>query len=281
MATEITQKFKRNQTEWQERRDFFSKAKKAEPNTLEIRGKIQKLETEIMGNGEPGKRKTVLSRLLQYANAIKIRVSMLENEGKSLKNGDNEQILKKLAQAQQCLDQACFALERIAQSCDDLAMRHRAFEFIKFNPVAVKLTYELARYPDIKMAAGACLPKKPNMYYSFIGEDFKMHEESFRGIALRLLAYLRNNELDALQRNAMQKEASELLEYGNVQWGQAQNVARDVRAAINSARRIRKLQDITQKELADLVEGYVEGKKVAELADAFSKVKGMRLKKSE
>jgi hypothetical protein len=277
MTTEITQRIIRNQRQSKEKKNYFKMAKMAGPDHEKIRGLISFLEHEALSGKEPGKRKKALDTLLFHANAMKIECCMLENELKGMGNGDNARLIQKLAKTEKCFDCVCFALERIAQSCDDKMMRHRAFGFIKFNPVAVKLTYELTTYPDIKLVAGNCLPKKPNKYYSFIGEDFKNREENFKGIALRLLAYLRNKELSTEERNRMQKQAREMLDVDHVGWGQAQEIARDVRVAINSIRKIKKLNCITQKELADMVEGYLGGKKVAELTDAFMKVKGMRL----
>lgn len=156
MATQITLTINRNRKNMEKVRAELMLEGPSRKKIFGLRKKISGLCSQVLDSDIPGSRITALGRIIRLADGFRSKM-----------NGKKEEEII------QCFDACHFALETIAQQSEDPEIRARAFDYIKHNSVAVKLTCELARHEDIRKKARAQLPSKPDQYYSWIGPDLE------------------------------------------------------------------------------------------------------------
>jgi hypothetical protein len=268
MATQITLTIKKHQKKFEETKAALMLDGPQLFSIERVRLKVGKLRHEALHSKTKKRRFSAFREIMEIANVLKAKM-----------NGRKNQYLS------ECFDACHLSLETIAQESNDVSLRNRAFEYIKGNSIALKLTIELAKHEDIRKKAKAAMPRSPDENYSMIGQRVESEETSIKkAISRRILAHLRKDKMDKAERKKILREARIILKDSLVHWGKTPTLIQDLKRVINEAREKRHLRKIGDDGLAKYISAYLRknnGVVPIDYSEALDRVKKMRMEQAK
>lgn len=280
MTTEIVLRFNRNQKIMERRKAIHDLEKNAMEKVGSFRkNNIDPLE-ETMRRGQPRERLVALYQIIIAADAISSEIMELKALRKKTK--EDKGIKARIAMLNEYLFVCRSALEYAAAFSSDQPIRLRAFEFIKDNPIALKIILGITEYPDMRgRASKAIMENKDTRFGRIVTGHQAEPARPYDGISMRIVAHLQKGSMDEGQRKELMKSATEKISRRAIRWSSVKEVVRDIRRTLTSRVSGNGRKPASGREILQLAKDYLKGMSGAgidEYEQALDKVRNMRMR---